>query len=71
MGGTEKIEVDAGWCQPVSTSINYFEEIFLENDDFIGSVQRILVIVVHVFMNGRPTAYQGEFRFKFLSCGLC
>ena len=41
----------------VSTSKTLLEKFLLENLDFVGSVQSVNVVVVHVVVNSLPTAY--------------
>lgn len=58
--GIEKNKVDTDGCPPASTCIhlkNAFGKILLENRDFVGSVQSVNVVVVHVVVNSLPTAY--------------
>ena len=61
ISGIEKNEVDTDGCPPASTCIHlkapFWERFRLENYDFVGSVQSVNVVVVHVVVNSLPTAY--------------
>ena len=46
----------------------FWERFRLENYDFVGSVQSVHVVTVHIVVNIPPPTYQLKLRHKLLLC---